>query len=277
MAGGGGTNTISQTTLPAWLQPYMTDALTAGQQLYQAGGPVYYQGQQVANLTPEQLAGISQTENVASTPSASQGAQSANRFETSGALLNPSANPYLQGTFNQAANAVQSQLASEFAGAGSNVINSLPVQADEMNNLATQLYGGAYNQGLQTMTQASALAPGIDQGAYLPGQMLEQAGGTLQNQSQNDINAAMQAYNYNSTLPMNMLSWYSGLLGQNGSPFKSASSSTSGNPNAALQDAGLGIAGLGAAGSTGLLSALGSLFGAGGGAAAEDAAFLAFA
>lgn len=67
---------------------------------------------------------------------------------------NPASNPYLNSMFNQAANSVQNRLGSEFANSGRNVIGSLPIQSDELNNLATQLYGGAYNTGVQQQENA---------------------------------------------------------------------------------------------------------------------------
>jgi len=270
---GGSQNTVSQQTIPDFLKPYYTTALGQGANLLQSGGPQYYPGQQVAGLTDQQLQGVNSIQNAATGPNASQGAQAANQFETSGALLNPSMNPYLQGTFHQGANAIQNQLGSEFAANGSNVLNSMPVQADQMSTLANQMYGGAYQQGLQTMTQASALAPSIDAGTYQPGQELLQAGSGLQSQQQNEINAAMQAYNYQQQLPYNMLSWYSGLLGQNASPFSSQSSvATMGNnrgmtaAGGALSGAALGSeSGLGPWGTAGgaVLGGLMGLFGNG--------------
>lgn len=64
-----------------------------------------------------------------------------------GAYLN--ANPYLNATFQQAANAVQNRVGSEFAGSGRNLESSIPVQNDQMNQLATQIYGGNYAQQSQ--------------------------------------------------------------------------------------------------------------------------------
>ena len=270
---GGSQNTVTQNSVSPTVAPYYSQALQQGQNLLGTGGPQYYPGQQVADFTPLQQAGFDSIANSAMTPNASQGAQAANEYETSGALLNPSANPYLQGTFKQAANQVQNQLGSEFAQNGSNVLNSLPVQSDEMNNLATSLYGGAYQQGLTAMTQASALAPSIDQGTYMPGQELLSAGGAGQQQSQNEINAAMQRYNYTQQLPYNMLSWYSGLLGQNASPFGSSSSQGSGTNNPWMTAAGVGLDAAALYGGSGAAAAgagAGLLGGAGGAGLASD-------
>lgn len=256
---GGSQNTVSQQTVPSWLQPYLTSALSQGQTLQQTGGPAYYPGQQVAPLNPVQEQGINSIVDTANQPNATTGAEGANQFETSGALLNPSSNPYLQGTFTQAANAVQNQLSSEFAGSGRNITGSLPIQSDEMNNLATQLYGGQYDTGLNAMTQASALAPSLDASTYLPGQQLLSTGAGLQNQTQNLINSDMNAYNYTAQLPYNTLSWYSGLVGQNATPFSSSSSqSTATNsPWSTAAGAGLTAAALYPAAS-GLLGGIGT-------------------
>lgn len=223
----GGTNTVSQ-TLPNWLQPYLTQELNSAYPLANASAQSL-----VAPMNSAENQGMQSIQQTAQGVNPSASAANANAFETSGALLDPSNNPYLQNTYNLAANNVQNTLDSQFAGAGSSVLNSLPVQSDELNNLATQLYGGAYQQGLTTMTQASALAPSIQQGTYLPGQEEYGIGSTQQQQQQNLINA-----------PYNALSWYSGLLGLNGSSLGGSSSSNNGN--AALQDAGLGIGAIGA-------------------------------
>ncbi len=241
---GGGTNTVQQ-TLPQWLQPYLTQELGSAQGLQQSATSNPQSMVAPLNSTQQQgLTDITNTANSSINPSAS--AAAANQFETSGALLNPNSNPYLQNTYNLAANSVENTLDSQFAGSGSNVENSLPVQSDQLNNLATQLYGGAYQSGLNTMTQATALAPSIQQGTYLPGQELYGAGTVNQTQAQNTINA-----------PYNALSWYSSLLGLNGSSMGGSSSAN--NPNNTLQDVGLGIEGAGAA--AGLASTLSSLFG----------------
>ncbi len=392
MSGGGGTNTVSQSTIPSQILPYYQQALTQGQNLLNSSGPQYYPGQQVAPLNPLQEQGLSTAQSgvgmaqnaydvaqqgvgmaqnaygvsqagvplaaqgygqaqqayqptnmglnsIAQTamgPNASQGAQAMNQFETSGALLNPSMNPYLQGTFQQGAQQVQNNLASQFAGSGRNIIGSAPVQSDEMNNLATQLYGGAYNTGLNATTQATGLAPLIDAGTYMPGQQLLNAsssalgnnssvinagnnilnacnnmaasgnnvlnagnnlassgnnvlaagnnalsaGAGLQGQTQNLINGNMNAWNYNQQLPYNQLSWYSGLLGQNASPFKSQSGSTTGTANPWATAGGLGLTGA-ALYSSGALGAaasgIGGLLGGAGAAASGAAPYAAMA
>jgi len=251
---GGGSNTISQNTVPEWLQPYLTNTLASAQELQQGGGPQYYPGQTVAGLTPLQDYGLESVMNVANSPNASQVAQQQNMNIESGAYLNPSTNPYLSGTLTTAEQGVQNPITSEFGAAGRNVLASAPVQSSAMNQLANQIYGGAYNTGMQQMVQASGLAPSIDAGTYAPAQTELAAGDLVQQQNQSLINAQMNKWNYTQQLPENMLSWYSGLIGQNAAPFGGSTSSSSGLNNPALTYAGLGIGALGAGAS--LYSAL---------------------
>lgn len=244
---GGGSNTVSQNTVPEWLQPYLTQTLSSAQSLENSGGPQYYPGQQVAGLTPMQNQGFADVQQQASGSNASDAAQAMNEKIQSGAFLDPSTNPYLTGTYNTAAQQVQNSVASQFAGAGRNIIGSAPVQSSAMDQLANEIYGGAYNTGMQQIVQSSGLSPTIDAGTYSPAQALLAAGTTQQQQGQNEINANMNAYNYQQQLPENMLTWYASLMNQSANPFSGQSSSTSGG-NPALQYAGLGlgVAGAGA-------------------------------
>lgn len=251
---GGSQNTVSQQTVPSWLQPYLTSTLSSAQGLEQGGGPQYYPGQQVADLTPMQQQGIQGVQNLGTMPNASQAAQTSNENIESGKYLNPNTNPYLAGTLATAGQGVQNDVDSQFGAAGRNVVGSAPVQTSAMNQLANQIYGGAYNTGLQQMVTASGLSPTIDAGTYAPYQADLSVGNGIQNQNQNQINALMNQYNYQQQLPENMLSWYSGLIGQNAAPFGGQSSSSRGNNNGLLTDAGLGIGAIGAGAS--LYSAL---------------------
>lgn len=243
MSGGGtSTNTVTQ-TVPDWLKPFYSYALNQGESLQNQGGPQQSAGQ-IAPMTGLQNQGISSIQNAAAhDPTAS--AANWNQYVTGGGLMNPNSNPYLSGEFTNAANSVQNQIASQFGGAGRNVLASAPVQTDAMNNLASQLYGGQYNTNLQATNQAAAQAPYIGSGLYTGGSELLNAGSLQQQQAQNELNTQTAQYNYNQALPYNSLSWYSSLLGQNASPFSSSSNVASMNNNQALT--GLGGAASGAA------------------------------
>ena len=252
---GGGTSTNTTTSVPGWLQPYLTQSLTQGQQLLAQGGPEMQQG--VAPLNSTQLAGVGSIEGAAGQPNANNAANTALSGILGGQNLSPNTNPYLAQEYQTALQGSQNQIASQFAGAGSNIVNSIPVQQNAAADLAGSIYAPAYAAGLQQQTQAAALAPQVAQTQYLPGQELLQTGSGLQSQSQNVLNAQNNMYNYQQSLPYNTQSWYSSLVGQNANPFSTQSQTQMPSTNGVMT--GLGGAAAGAE--------LGSYFGPYGAAA----------
>lgn len=132
---------------PSWLQPYLQYGLGQAQSNYQAGGSP------VVPFSPYSEQAIQGTADRATAGSPTVGA--ANDYVTKslqGGFLGQ--NPYLDKTFNQAAMATQGQLASQFAGAGRNVDASQGNRSQQLNDLATQIYGGAYNTDRQLQQQS---------------------------------------------------------------------------------------------------------------------------
>lgn len=132
---------VTTTQPPAFQLPYLQYGLNQSKLLYDQGNPVIPFSQQ----SEQALAGVQQR--------ATQGsplvgtAQNYAQKSLEGGFLGQ--NPYLDQTFNQAALATQNQLASQFAGAGRNIGASEGLRAQQLNNLATQIYGGAYNTDRQ--------------------------------------------------------------------------------------------------------------------------------
>lgn len=94
------------------------------------------------------------------------------------------ANPYLDATFNQAAMATQGQLASQFAGSGRNVDQSQGNRAQELNALATNIYGGAYDAERNRMNQVLSMSPALQQAGYSDLNQLLGVGQTQENYAQ---------------------------------------------------------------------------------------------
>jgi hypothetical protein len=173
-------NTPSQITsqqAPSWLLPYQQKGVQQADAQFQS---VNSPQQLVAGFSQPQNQAISGIQQLATNNPTLGAAQNYTQNVLSG---NPASNPYLNSMFNQGANAVQNRLESEFGAAGRNVQASLPVQADEMNNLAAQLYGGAYNTGVQQQENALASAPntvnaqmGLQQGLFGAGQQIQNLG-----------------------------------------------------------------------------------------------------
>lgn len=162
----GSSSTPSRTTTvnepPAFIQPYMQYGAEQSRALYSTGGPQYYPGNTVVPFSDqtEQALGLTEQRALQGSPvvgaAQNYAANTLNSAPTSqfgtasnpyGSSANPyggASNPYLDATFNKAADSVQQRLGTQFAGSGRNVEASRAVNADELNNLATGLYGGAY-------------------------------------------------------------------------------------------------------------------------------------
>jgi len=183
-----GTQTTT-TTAPGFQLPYQNYFLNQAYSQYQNQNPQNL----VAPFAPQQETALQGITNLGGnmTPT---GQAAANYTQ---GILNhgPTQNPYLDATFNQAAQRTQSQLASEFAGAGRNVDQSAGLRGQQLNDLATQIYGGAYNTGVQQQMGAAAEAPALDQLQYQDLNNLYNAGGQVQNLANQYIQAPQAALN----------------------------------------------------------------------------------
>jgi hypothetical protein len=139
------------TTPPAYQLPYLQYGLNQAKQLYNQGTPVI----PFAPQSEQALSGIEQRATQGS-PLVGAAQDYATKSLQGGFL---GSNPYLDQTFNQAALATQGQLASQFAGAGRDVDASMGLRSQQLNDLATKLYGGNYanERALQQGVLGSAL------------------------------------------------------------------------------------------------------------------------
>jgi hypothetical protein len=149
-SGGSSRNQTSTTTSepPAYLRPYLQEGVQGASNLYNGGPAQYYPGQTVVGFSPEteQALGMQQSRAMSGNPVLGQ----ANVFGSNllagktPITFGGATNPHLDSMFNQAAGATQTRLASEFAGGGRNLAAARPARAEELGNLATSIYGGAY-------------------------------------------------------------------------------------------------------------------------------------
>jgi len=106
-------------------------------------------------------------------------------------------NPYIDATFNKAALASQNQLASEFGRSGRNVEASQGLRAQQLNDLATQIYGGNYANERQLMQGTLGYAQPLGNQAYTDAAQLNQMGQQQQAQQQTEMdskNIALDRY-----------------------------------------------------------------------------------
>ena len=102
-----------------------------------------------------------------------------------GDFLSPDSNPFLEGTFNRAADLTRGRLATEFAGNGRDLEASAPARSDELQTLSSNIFGGNYQaeRGRQqaAVGQASNLDP-LNRFLNQLGVVIPGAGGTTTSQ-----------------------------------------------------------------------------------------------
>lgn len=163
-----GGNQTTRTEPPKYQLPYLQDSLRYAQGEYQNGG------NRVAPLSGESEQALTGIADRARTGSPiTQGAQSLATQTLNGGFLgsNPymaqlgqfasGSNPHLDATFNQAALATQNQLASQFARSGRNIGASEGLRAQQLGDLATNIYGGAYENDRNRALQATGMQAGL--------------------------------------------------------------------------------------------------------------------
>ena len=79
-----------------------------------------------------------------------------------GNFLDPDSNPFLQQTFNRAADLTRGRLDTEFAGAGRNIGASLPARSEELQTLASNIYGQNFQAERDRQISAVDQAQGLD-------------------------------------------------------------------------------------------------------------------
>jgi hypothetical protein len=98
-------------------------------------------------------------------------------------------NPYIDATFNKAALATQGQLASEFGRSGRNVGASEGLRAQQLNDLATSIYGGNYANERNLMQGTLGYAQPLGNQAYTDAQALSGVGAQQEAKTQEQYDA----------------------------------------------------------------------------------------
>ncbi len=116
--------------------------------------------------------------------------------------LSPTTNPYAQALFNHMAGDVTSGVQSQFSKAGrlGSAANQA-VLADELGQLANQVYGDQYNQERESMVQATQIAPQLAQADYTDIQALGGVGQTKEAMEMAKIQDAMARFDFEQKKP----------------------------------------------------------------------------
>ncbi|MDL2285706.1 hypothetical protein LJB93_03070 [Desulfovibrio sp. OttesenSCG-928-F07] len=231
-SGSAGTST---TTNDPWSGqvPYLNQIFGEAQNLYNSGNmaPEYYEGDTVAGRDPYTEQAIQMQADRAQNGSAlNQNAQSMVNSTLNGDFLNN--NQYLDSAVQRAIGQSNAGVSSNYAQAGRFGSGAHAAAAqDAAGNIASQMYGNAYNAERQNMMQAAGLAPNLAQQDYNDIAALSEAGTANENYNQQLINADIDRYNYNSARDLTALQNYMGLIqGNYGGTSKSTGTLGASNP-----------------------------------------------
>lgn len=266
MAGGGkqsGTQTTTQKTEP-WegQQPYLKDVFSQAQQQYQSSNPSYYPGSTLAGQSAATLGG---QQSALSAAGNGQGlinnATGVANATLRGDYLSPDSNPFLKATFDKAAGDVARVYqtatapgtdATAIAAGRYNPAGALGFAresnartlGDNLNNLATNIYGGNYQAERGRQDAAMSNAGTLYSNTLMPSQTQMAVGGMQDQRAQDVLNENIQRFNYEQSLPSAKLAQYQQMIQGNYGGTSTTQTPIYSNPFGQVLGTGLGIAGL---------------------------------
>lgn len=175
-------STTTRVEPPKWQLPYIQEGFQGAQNIYQQGGSGVVPFSQETESALQGTAARAQQGNAGV-----RAAQDVNTQTINGGFLG--SNPYLDQTFNRAALQTQNQLASQFAGSGRNLDASMGLRSQQLNDLATGIYGGAYDSERNRQQQAISMAGGLANQDYVDLGQLASVGAQREGLAQEQANA----------------------------------------------------------------------------------------
>lgn len=212
LKGGGGETATTTQQLPAELKPLATAYANKAINLSNTGYTPYT-GDRYADLNNVQNQGLGQT-----IDRAVNGSQTMDNAEQAlnQQIQGGQGNPYLDSMVQRAQDSVKSNFNTSAINSGS--FGNSGVQeayAKNLGDVATQMYGQAYDGDQARQMQAIGMAPTFGNQAYTDADKLMTAGQVLQDQSQQDKDFSYQQYQEKQNLPYQQLAAMSGVFGTN--------------------------------------------------------------
>lgn len=207
--GGGGGETKTVQEIPTELKPlanaYSNKAIALGNQGYQP-----YEGQRYADLNTTQNLGIGMIQDRALNGSGTMNNAEANLNQ----FIGGQSNPYLDAMVNRAQGNVlaNANIAAKRSGSFGN--SGIAEQAaKQMGEVATSMYGNAYESDQGRRMQAIGMAPTFGNAAYQDAQQLMNAGQIMQDQQQQNLDFNYGQFQEAGNLPYKQLAAQAGVFG----------------------------------------------------------------
>lgn len=267
-SGGNTTNTVQKADPWSGQQPYLQDIFAKAADLNNSHPLQYFPGQTFAPTSPETQMSLDMQEQRALSGSPLNNAAQQNLTDTlNGKYLDPNTNPYLQAGSDQVLAKVLPQVNAQFASAGRGQSGLAARAASEG---ATDALGGLalqnYNSERTNQQRSALLAPQLAQQDYADAARLGEVGSVKEDIAQQQINDAMQRFQFNQMAPYQQLGLYNSLIQGN---YGGQTTGTTTLPRRSVGSgiltgaAGGGLLGYGLSDTLGLSGTTGALGGAG--------------
>ena len=203
--------TGSTTIVQPWeaQRPALERGFTRAEGLY--GTPInYYPGQAISGFAPEQETAFGRTTTRATEGSPLLGASQGYAQDViGGKYLTPDTNPYLKSYYDRALEATLPQLDSAAIGAGRYGSGAWgQMRGRTMADLATGIYGGAYETERGRQGEAAAMAPALAREDYADIDRLAGVGEERRGLEQAQTDEAMRKHEFEQLEPLDRLMLY---------------------------------------------------------------------
>ena len=218
MGGSSGSDTTKTTQKSepwAAQSPYLKYGMDEATRLYQQAGPQYYPGSTVAPFSPaqQQAQALGQARALGGNQTMKD-AQGYAQDVLKGNYLN--SNPYQDAVFQNVQQKVMPAVNSQFMGAGR---YGSDLHADTQTRALTEAYSPyasqQYQQGLDRMDQMAGMAPQFASNDWTDINALSNIGGQQQQLGQQELQDAVDRWQYYQQLPYNKLGQYQNNIGGN--------------------------------------------------------------
>lgn len=221
--------TITSTSAPwAPLQPYLESGFARAENLYQQGGPQYYPESTVAQFGGDTQNALNMFRQQAMNSQVPGAATGHLQQVLNGDYL--ASNPYLDAAYDKAAGrmtenfqeAVAPSIAAQYGMSGrtgSNMSfansnqNAQQQLGDSLGLMASDMYGGNYQQERGRQMQALGMAPSIAPLDYYGASQMLNVGEMQDAKSQQNITDAFNRHMFNQERPYDNLARFQGYLG----------------------------------------------------------------
>lgn len=220
--GGGGGQQTTTNEIPEELRPlaraYADKAMALGNQQFTP-----YGGQRYADMNVTQNLGIGMAQDRALNGSFTMNNAEGNLNQ----MMGGQGNPYLDSMVNKAQGNVLANANQAAARSGSFGNSGIAeAAAGKMGDVATQMYGQAYDGDQGRRMQAIGMAPTFGNAAYNDASQLMRAGQMMQDQQQQGLDFNYNQFQEAGNLPYKQLAAMSGVFGSQ--PFGSKSTTSGG-------------------------------------------------